>query len=121
MFMTRDLFLFLFVASLGQQTRDKQNLHSESLSTTSNYSSRDGSIVDDGRNRDHDLALSDESCEEPEGEIMIHPPTGIYVYMMTSSGGPPFKCPDCDYKTTVDYLYTDHRLSDHSDHERIAS
>ena len=41
-------------------------------------------------------------------ETFIHPPTSIFVYMTSASGGAPFFCADCDYKTTVECLFQGH-------------
>ena len=42
-----------------------------------------------------------------------HPVTSIYVCMTSATGGDPFICPDCDYKTTINELFLDHRELDH--------
>ena len=41
-------------------------------------------------------------------EYFIHPATSIFVYMKSESGGAPYVCEDCDYKTTVNYMFLDH-------------
>ena len=41
-------------------------------------------------------------------EYFIHPVTSTYVYMTLASGGAPFLCPHCDYKTTMGYLFQGH-------------
>ena len=41
-------------------------------------------------------------------EYFIHPVTSMFVYMKSESGGSPYVCEDCDYKTTVNYLFLDH-------------
>ena len=54
-----------------------------------------------------------ESCDDDTGndrvvETFIYPAASIYVYMTSTSGGPPFLCPDCDYKTTLECLFQGH-------------
>ena len=41
-------------------------------------------------------------------EYFIHPVTGMFVYMKSESGGAPYVCEDCDYKTTVECLFQGH-------------
>ena len=41
-------------------------------------------------------------------EYFIHPVTSIFIYMKSASGGAPFLCPHCDYKTTVECLFQGH-------------
>ena len=54
-----------------------------------------------------------ESCDDTAGndrvmETFIYPTASIYVYMTSTSGGAPFLCPDCDFKTTVECLFQSH-------------
>ena len=41
-------------------------------------------------------------------EYFIHPVTSIYVHMTSVSGGAPFLCTHCDFKTTVECLFQGH-------------
>ena len=41
-------------------------------------------------------------------EYFIHPVTSMFVYMRSETGGAPYLCEDCDYKTTVNYMFLDH-------------
>ena len=41
-------------------------------------------------------------------EYFVHSLTSIYVYMTLESGGAPFLCQHCDYKTTVECLFQSH-------------
>ena len=40
-------------------------------------------------------------------ECFIHPVTSAFVYK-SATGGAPYLCEDCDYKTTVNYMFLDH-------------
>ena len=53
--------------------------------------------------------------DNDDDEICLHLLDEISVYMTTPSGGAPYLCPDCDYKTTIDVIYDDHRQS-HTDY-----
>ena len=41
-------------------------------------------------------------------EYFIHPVTSMFVYVKSATGGAPYVCEDCDYKTTVNYMFLDH-------------
>ena len=61
-----------------------------------------------------DKSITDDDDEDDE-EICLYLLDEISVYMTTPSGGAPYLCPDCDYKTTIDVIYEDHRQS-HTDY-----
>ena len=61
-----------------------------------------------------DKSITDDNDGKNE-EIVVHLLDEISVYMTTPSGDAPYLCPDCDYKTTIDVIYDDHRQS-HTDY-----
>ena len=65
-------------------------------------------------NYPNDSSITDDNDDDDE-EICLHLLDEISVYMTTPSGGAPYLCPDCDYKTTIDVIYDDHRQS-HTDY-----
>ena len=57
-----------------------------------------------------DIILADVvDCVPETRAYYIHPLTSIYAYMTSAAGGDPFICADCDYKTTINKLFLDHR------------
>ena len=77
----------------------------------------DGILEYDVRAASDDMESNDESItdDDEDDEIRLHLLDEISVYMTTPSGGAPYLCPDCDYKTTIDVIYDDHRQS-HTDY-----
>ena len=80
-------------------TTDSENMEADDILRETNY--QDSSITDDN--------------DDDEEDIRLHLLDEISVYMTTPSGGAPYLCPDCDYKTTIDVIYDDHRQS-HTDY-----
>ena len=77
----------------------------------------DGILEYDVRAASDDMESNDESItdDDEDDEIRLHLLDEISVYMTTPSGGAPYLCPDCDYKTTIDVIYDYHRQS-HTDY-----
>ena len=69
----------------------------------------------DAKDFRREINNQDKSLTDDEDEIRLHLLDEISVYMTTPTGGAPYLCPNCDYKTTIDVIYDNHRQS-HTDY-----
>ena len=99
--------MFVPVVNDGESEETREcDMETDSEDTEANYFLRETEI---GNYKDKSLTYDDD--DEDEEEICLHLLDEISVYMTTPSGGAPYLCPDCDYKTTIDVIYDDHRQS----------
>ena len=75
-------------------------------STYEDYASNNSLLVE---TEDTELGHNDDITDRKNvTEYFIHPVTSMFVYMKSATGGAPYVCEDCDYKTTVNYIFLDH-------------
>ena len=89
------------------------------IQADSTYKRDTGHSYSDNSTHDNSIAAETETTElghnddimnrkQRLSETFIHPVTSVFVYMKSATGGAPYVCEDCDYKTTVNYMFLDH-------------